>query len=98
VSKDGKLRVSVTVTNKGTLPGKDVVQLYVSDLYRSVSPPVKELKGFRKVHLAPGQSDVVEFVLTPPDLSFIDREYKRKTENGKFRVAIGNLTGEFELR
>jgi len=98
MSMDDTLGVSITVKNTGTVAGKEVVQLYVSDLYRSITPPMRELKGFTKVHLAPGQSSTVEFRLTPADLSFIGKEYKRITEKGKFAVAIGTLTGAFELR
>ena len=98
MSMDGTLGVSVTVRNTGPVAGKEVVQLYLSDLYRSVSPPVRELKGFRKVSLAPGQSTKVDFTLTPADLSFIGRENKRITEKGKFRIAIDTLSAEFELR
>jgi beta-glucosidase len=98
MSMDGTLGVSVTVENNGPVAGKEVVQLYVSDLYRSISPPVRELKGFTKVNLAPGQSTTVEFKLTAADLSFIGKEYKRVTEKGRFRIAVDKLTGEFELR
>lgn len=97
MSMDGSLGVRVTVQNTGAVAGKEVVQLYVSDLYRSVSPPVRELKGFRKVSLAPGESAVVEFTLKAADLSFIGRENTRVTEGGRFRIAIDTLTDEFEL-
>jgi beta-glucosidase len=95
---DGRIGVRVTVRNTGPVAGKEVVQLYVSDLYRSVTPPVRELKGFRKVNLAPGESTTVEFTLTAADLSFIGRENTRVTEKGTFKVAIENLTGEFAIR
>jgi beta-glucosidase len=98
MSMDGTLGLSVTVKNTGAVAAKEVVQLYVSDLFRSVSPPVRELKGFRKVHLAPGQSARVDFTLTPADLSFIGRENRRITEKGKFKIAVDKLTAEFELR
>jgi beta-glucosidase len=94
----GKIRVGVTVKNAGSVAGKEVVQLYVSDLYRSLTPPARELKGFKKISLSPGESTTVEFTLTAADLSFIGRENRRITEKGKFRVAIEGLTREFELR
>jgi beta-glucosidase len=86
------------VKNTGSVGGKEVVQLYVSDLYRSVSPPVKELKKFSKVFLAPGESTTVQFSLTPEDLSFIGKEYKRIVEKGTFAVTVGKLRREFELK
>jgi beta-glucosidase len=95
---DGSIGVSVTVKNSGTVAGKEVVQLYVSDLYRSISPPVKELKKFSKVLLAPGESKAVLFTLTPEDLSFIGLENKRITEKGTFAVTIDKLRREFELK
>jgi beta-glucosidase len=98
LTMDGTIGVSVVVTNTGAVAGKDVVQLYVSDLYRSISPPVRELKKFSKVTLAPGQSTTVQFTLTPDDLSFIGKEYKRITEKGKFVVAVDKLKGDFELK
>ncbi len=97
---DGKdsLVVSVTVGNTGQVPGKEVVQLYVTDLYRSVTPPIRELKAFRKIDLQPGERKTVTFALREADLTFIGREYKRIAEKGKFRVTIDRLSQEFELR
>jgi beta-glucosidase len=92
------LRVTVTVTNTGARAGKEIVQLYVSDLYRSVTPPVHQLKGFAKVALAPGESRKVSFTLTALDLSFVGKENVRVSERGGFRLAVGPLAREFELR
>jgi beta-glucosidase len=92
------LTVTVTVTNTGSVAGKEIVQLYVSDLYRSVTPPVRQLKGFAKVALSPGESKQVSFTLTAEDLSFIGKENVRVSEKGGFRLAVGSLTREFELR
>ena len=92
------LSVSVVVKNSGTRPGKEVVQLYVSDLYRSISPPARQLKAFRKVALNPGENTTVVFALTAADLSFINRENVRVAEKGRFRVAIGTQAREFELK
>jgi len=66
------LTASVTVTNSGARDGEEVVQLYVRDLVGSVTRPVKELKGFDKVALAPGESKPVRFVLTAMDLAYYD--------------------------
>ena len=84
--------------NSGSKTGKEIVQLYVSDLYRSVSPPARQVKAFTKVSLKPGERTTVKFGLTAKDLSFINREYARVAEKGKFRVAVERLNREFELR
>lgn len=94
----GAVTISVTVKNTGTRAGKEVVQLYVSDLYRSVSPPNRELKGFRKVDLKPGQAQTLSFTLTRADLSFVGLNNKWTFEPGQFRAKIANLAGEFTLR
>lgn len=92
------LTVSVMVKNAGPRAGKETVQLYISDLYRSVSPPEKELKGFRKIELQPGASQTVSFTVKLEDLSFIGLNNTRVTEPGGFRLQIANLTAEFTLR
>lgn len=97
MARTGTLTASVTVKNTGGREGKEVVQLYVSDLYRSVTPPVKELKGFEKVSLKPGESKVVEFKLTAKDLTFVGLDYKWVTEPGSFKVRVANLEQEFVL-
>ncbi|MCL6506345.1 MAG: fibronectin type III-like domain-contianing protein, partial [Bryobacteraceae bacterium] len=97
MARDGELAIRVTVRNSGSRRGKEVVQLYVSDLYRSVTPPVKELKGFQKIELGAGESRVVTFRLRSRDLSFIGLDNRRVTEPGRFRVSIGGLSAEFTL-
>lgn len=69
--------------------GDEVVQLYVSDEARSVSPPVKELKGFQRVRLEPGQSQEVSFGLSKDNLSFIGLDLRRVFESGWLSFAIG---------
>ena len=95
--RDGDLRVNVDVKNTGVMAGKEVVQLYVSDLYRSLTPPNRELKGFRKVELKPGESRMVSFTLTAADLAFVGMNNRWITEPGKFRASIGKLSREFTL-
>ncbi len=97
------LRVSVTVTNAGTRLGEEVVQLYVRDLVGSVTRPVKELKGFRKIRLAPGASEMVSFTLRAKDLAFYTAEMQFRAEPGTFRVMTGPNSAdvqaaEFTLR
>ncbi|MBI4877000.1 MAG: glycoside hydrolase family 3 C-terminal domain-containing protein, partial [Acidobacteria bacterium] len=93
----GAATVSVTVKNTGARAGKEVVQLYASDLYRGVSPPNRELKGFRKVDLKPGEARTVSFPLKPADLSFVGLNNKWTFEPGRFRATVANLSGEFVL-
>jgi beta-glucosidase len=98
ITMDGALQLSVSVKNTGAIAGKEVVQIYTSDLVRSVMPPMRELKAFSKVSLMPGESKKINFVLKPDELSFIGKENKRIVEKGKFKVMVGTLTEEFELK
>ncbi len=91
-----QLEIAVTVTNRGKRIGKEVVQLYTSDLYASVTPDVKRLRRFEKIELEPNESKTVTFILTPRDLSFINSNLERVTEPGKFMVTVGELEGMFE--
>jgi beta-glucosidase len=92
------LTVSVTVTNSGRRAGKEVVQLYVSDLVASLSPAGKRLKRFAKIYLTPGQSRTLSFQLRPDDLSFIGVDNKSVIEAGEFEVMISGLKDRFELK
>ena len=98
INKNDSINVSVTVKNTGNLPGKEVVQLYLSDLYGSVSRPNKQLKGFEKIFLNPEESKIVKFVITQNDLSFIGRNNKRIVEPGEFKVTIDKLSRGFTLK
>ena len=71
---DGSVTASVTVTNTGSCAGDEIVQLYIHDIYATSTRPVKELKGFRKVHLEPGASAQVDFTLTQDDLSYYNHD------------------------
>jgi beta-glucosidase len=66
-----------------------VVQLYVSDTAASVPVPIRQLQGFERIHLAPGEVERVTFALTPGQLSLIDGEGRRVIEPGEFQVAVG---------
>jgi beta-glucosidase len=85
----GGTTVSVTVTNTGKRAGDEVVQLYIHDLVSSVTRPVMELKDFKRITLAPGESKVVEFKLTPEKLSFLDLNMNRTVEPGWFDIMVG---------
>ena len=89
MSRDGELRVSVTLTNSGSRAGAEVAQLYVRDLVGSVTRPVKELKGFQKVELAAGESREVVFTLKASDLAFYTAAGRWEAEPGAFKVFVG---------
>ncbi|MBU6298664.1 MAG: glycoside hydrolase family 3 C-terminal domain-containing protein [Alphaproteobacteria bacterium] len=86
---DGSVDVSVNVTNTGTRAGDEVVQLYIHDLVSSTTTPVKELKGFKRVTLNPGETRTVTFTLTPRQLSFWNMQMKRVVEPGDFDIMAG---------
>ncbi|SHM99880.1 beta-glucosidase [Mucilaginibacter sp. OK098] len=87
------LKATVTVTNTGKYAGEEVVQLYISDPVASISRSVKELKGFQKVNLQPGESKVVSFNITTADLKFYNDKLVYDWEPGQFIVQIGTNSG-----
>ena len=89
ISPSGKLTVSVEVENTGRRAGDEVVQLYIRDVVASMTRPVKELKGFQRVSLQPGEKRRVEFVLGPEHLGFWNREMRYVVEPGEFQVMVG---------
>jgi beta-glucosidase len=103
INKGGKIIVSLNVKNTGNRDGAEIVQLYLRDVKSTVVRPVKELKGFTKVRLSPGENNMIRFELTPEDLTMYDRSMKRVVEPGIFRVMLGsssediNLEGIFEI-
>ncbi|MGN0191437.1 MAG: glycoside hydrolase family 3 C-terminal domain-containing protein, partial [Candidatus Cryptobacteroides sp.] len=99
MSENGKITVTTTITNTGQMPGKEVVQLYISDEQASVERPVLELKGFRKIYLEPGQSRKVSFEITPDMLKFYDPGISGwKLEKGRFFVCIGASSEDIRTR
>ncbi|MFO7999908.1 MAG: glycoside hydrolase family 3 N-terminal domain-containing protein [Marinilabilia sp.] len=96
LNAEGEITVSATVTNTGDRTGKEVVQLYTSDLYASITPDVKRLRRFDKIELQPGESQIVSFTLTPEDLAFVNNDLEKVTEPGTFEVMIGDLKEKFE--
>ena len=83
------IEASVTVTNTGQREGEEVVQLYIRDLVADVSRPVKELRGFEKIKLNPGESKKVTFKLTEEDLKYWNAELQYKADAGDFKVMVG---------
>ena len=95
IGPEGKTKVTVDVTNTGSVRGDEVVQLYIRDEVSSVTRPVKELRGFRRITLDPGKTEKVEFTLGPDELSFLNRDMKRVVEPGSFKIMVGGNSVDF---
>lgn len=89
MDEDGKIVVEVPVTNTGDRSGKEVVQLYIRDLVASTTRPVKELKGFELIELAPGEEEIVRFTITNDTLEFYNADQEWASEEGAFEVFVG---------
>ena len=89
IARDGSATVSVDVRNTGKVAGDEVVQLYLRDVVSSVTRPVKELRGFRRVTLAPGASTTVKFTLDTSAFAFWDKDMNYVVEPGEFKVMVG---------
>jgi len=100
LSKGGKLVVAVRVTNEGDKTGKEISQLYISDLNNKADDrPVKELKGFSKIELKPGESRMVTFILSPNDFSVWDIVANSwKTKHGKYKILVGTSSQKLKQR
>lgn len=85
------INISVEVQNTGKLAGDEVVQLYIKDTEASVPVPIRSLQGFKRIHLQPGEKQVVEFKLQPKQLAVIDENVKYVVEPGTFEIAVGGL-------
>lgn len=96
--KKGILSVSVDVKNIGKIPGDEIVQLYISDKYSSITRPVKELKGFKRVSLKPGESKVILFDLDRFAFAYYDSEMKYIVEEGEFNIFVGNSSRDEDLK
>ena len=94
ITRNETLKVSVDVSNTGKLAGTEVVQMYIRDLVGSVSRPVKELKGFQKVDLQPGEKKTVTFSLKGGDLAFWTENMEFKPEPGDFTVFVGTNSAD----
>ena len=85
----GNITASIIVQNTGKRPGYEIVQLYLRDKFASISRPVKELKGFRRIHLNAGESKTVTFEITPELLKFYNNNLQHVIEPGEFDLMIG---------
>ncbi len=99
IAAGGSLTLTVPVTNIGSVEGKEVVQLYISDEKSSLPRPLKELKGFRKVNLKPGQTEEVSFTVTADDLKFFDdKTHEWVAEPGAFKALIGSSSTDIRVK
>ncbi len=98
IPRDGSTRLLVDVTNTGDREGSEVVQMYVRDCVSSVTRPVKELKGFERVFLRPGETKTVSFDITPDLLAFYDINKNYTVEPGEFEIKVGNSSRDEDLQ
>jgi beta-glucosidase len=98
IATGGTVRVSADVKNKGDRAGAEVVQLYLHDVIGTVVTPVKELRGFEKVQLDPGQTKTVTFAVTPEHMALLDRHLEWVVEPGTFEVMVGHSSKDIRLK
>jgi len=94
IRPDGRITVTVDIENVGPRAGDEVVQLYIRDVAASVTRPVRELKGFQRVTLHPGEKRRLEFTIGPQQLGFYNREMRFVVEPGEFKVMVGNSSAD----
>jgi len=95
---DGSIKVSVTIKNTGAVDGTEVVDLFTRDHFASITPSMKRLRAFQRVALKAGESKTITFSISAADVSFINQQNKRVTEEGKFDVMVGGLKKEFSYQ
>jgi beta-glucosidase len=98
ISKNEQVKVSIPVTNTGSREGTEIVQLYINDEYSSITRPVKELAGFSRVKLAPGETKTVELTISPNQLGFLDKKMNWVVEPGTFKVMAGSSSRDSDLK
>ncbi len=98
ISRRGATQALVDVTNVGKCAGTEVVQMYIRDRVSSVTRPVKELKGFQKLRLEPGETQTAALDITPESLAFYDLDMKYTVEPGEFEIMIGNSSRDEDLQ
>ena len=98
MKKDGTTRVTADVTNTGSRAGSETVQMYIRDMVSSVTRPIKELKGFQKVWIEPGETRTVSFDITPDLLKFWNVDMKYVVEPGEFTIMVGTSSRDADLQ
>jgi beta-glucosidase len=94
IGPEGTTTVSVDLTNISSVAGDEVAQLYIRDEVSSVTRPVKELRGFRRIKLEPGKTQTIQFTLGPDELSFLNRDMHRVVEPGSFKIMVGGNSAD----
>ena len=94
----GNARVSVDIKNTGDRAGEETVQLYIHEAFAPVSTPVKQLRGFERVSLKPGETKTVAFTLTPEDLQLLDRDMNWRVVPGDFEIMVGKSSEDLPLK
>ncbi|MDY8134754.1 glycoside hydrolase family 3 N-terminal domain-containing protein [Aquimarina sp. 2201CG5-10] len=98
MSQEGFIEVTVRVTNTGNRKGKETVLLFLSDLYASITPEVRALKGYKKIELDKEESKTVTFRIAKEELSFVNEKLETVAETGDFEINIGGLTKKFRFK
>ena len=92
------MEISFGVKNTGNCAGTEIVQLYIRDIYASQARPVKELAGFARVSLNPGEEKKIEFSLHPSQMAFLDHDMRWKVEKGEIQVEAGSSSEDIQLK
>ena len=98
IAENESTRLSVTVKNSGDRAGDEIVQLYIRDNFSRVTRPVKELKGFKRIHLDAKQSQKVTFDITPDTLAYFDLDMNWRVEPGDFTIMVGSSSRKSDLK
>lgn len=98
MNEKGKITASVTVTNTGNYDADEIVQMYIRDMVGSVARPVKELKGFERIHLKKGESRTVSFDITAEQLKFYNSALNWVCEPGEFEVMVGGNSRDVQTK
>ncbi|MDO9153437.1 MAG: glycoside hydrolase family 3 N-terminal domain-containing protein [Paludibacter sp.] len=98
LNANNSIYITVNITNTGQRKGKEVVMLYTSDLFASITPDAKRLRRFEKISLEPNETKTVKFNITSKDLAFVNTNGKWITETGDFEISIGNLKSKISYK
>ena len=96
--KNGILSITVDVKNIGEIAGDEIVQLYISDKFSSITRPIKELKAYKRVSLKPRESKKITFELEKSAFAFYDSEMNYIVEAGEFNILVGNSSRDEDLK
>jgi beta-glucosidase len=97
INNQGELQVTVDIKNTGNLKGDEVVQLYIKDMFSSVTTYESQLRGFDRVSLNPNETKTIAFLITPQDLELLDKNMNWTVESGEFEVRIGASSEDIKL-